>query len=72
MKKLLLILFIVLTSCSKDEQDCKCDMKVYVSDGNTTNYYILTGAPSDCNGNVTEIPEYIDNAPNTFPTMRCL
>ena len=55
MNKLILILAIAtLSICEKDEVDCKCDMKVYVSDGNTTQQYFITGVSSDCNGRVTE------------------
>lgn len=47
-KLLLLLLFI--TSCSKDDVECKCSLKVSI-DG--TSYYYVTNVPTDCNGNYT-------------------
>ena len=71
MKKLaLIILAIALIGCSKDQvEDCNCTMKVYVSDGETTQYYFVENVPSDCNGNVTVRPHNV--ASDHFPTMKC-
>jgi hypothetical protein len=69
MKKLILILALFSSiGCSKEE-DCQCDMKVYISDGNTNSSYIVTGVPSDCNGNVTADRSIVP--PDHFPTMIC-
>lgn len=49
MKQLLILLALTfLISCSKDDVECKCDLKV-TTDG--TGYYYVTGVPTDCNGN---------------------
>lgn len=53
MKRLLLFLVLSfltvwLFSCSKDDVECKCDLKVTI-DG--TGYYYVSGVPTDCNGN---------------------
>ncbi len=72
MKKLLILTAVLfLLSCSKDDnnEDCKCTMKVYVSDGTTTGQYFIIGIPSDCNGRVLEVPPNLD--PSHFPTMVC-
>ena len=47
------LLALLFLGCSKDEQDCKCDVKVVIAapTGPLT-YYTVTGVPSDCNGNV--------------------
>jgi hypothetical protein len=54
MKKLILILALVVFSCAKDEQQCNCDVKVIIVDGEVgvTGSYIITNVPSDCEGNV--------------------
>jgi hypothetical protein len=55
MKKVLLVLLAVfLFNCDKDEQDCKCDVKVIIVDGEVgiTGSYTITNVPSDCEGNV--------------------
>jgi len=67
MRKLLFILLITFASCSPEDNGCNCDMNVYMPDGGS---FVLTGAPSDCNGNVTDIPDYIIEG-NYFPTMKC-
>lgn len=49
MKQLLILLSLTfLTSCSKDDIECKCDLKVTI-DG--TGYYYVSGVSTDCNGN---------------------
>jgi len=71
MKKFfLIILAITLIGCFKDDdnKDCKCTMKVYVSDGTTTSQYFIEGVESDCNGKVIED---LDLPGDHFPTMNC-
>lgn len=72
MKKLLLLSLILLSCSNDDNENCTCDTKVYVTDGQTTNSFTVVGAESDCNGNVISLPEHITNNDNHFPTMKCL
>jgi len=55
MKNLIFILaMFLLASCSKDEENCKCDVEVaIVSDANgIEGRYTIVSVPSDCNNEV--------------------
>ena len=44
----LITLAVILTSCEKDDVECKCDLEVTI-DG--TGSYFVTGVKTDCEGN---------------------
>ena len=48
-KVTILILGLLAFGCSKDENECSCDVEMTI-DGTST--YTVTNVPSDCNGNV--------------------
>ena len=55
MRKLLLLsVAFIMLNCSKEDQDCNCDVKVIIVDGaiGVTGSYTITNVPSDCEGNV--------------------
>lgn len=51
MRKLLVVLLATLVSCSKDTQECKCDIEIIIVVGGsvgTTGGYTITGVPKPC------------------------
>jgi len=59
MKKITLLLALAfIMSCSKDDVECKCDVKVVVFETPSFDY-ILTGVPTDCNGNYEQQDDWL-------------
>jgi hypothetical protein len=69
MKKILLLIALILFSCSKEDQDCNC-MGKFTTFGNQTGHFFVNNLPIDCE---TKSPtqETLNNLPSNYIFLGC-